>query len=122
MPGCAGLRAALTAHGRPLSPAQDMSSRDRLQLLVNTFGSKKRQAEQRSRAANRVDADMVAGGATVHASLQASASAAVSQLREGAAGSGSLDRAAMESRQRVLPPFNLEAQSPAEAYPVDGGA
>lgn len=102
-----------------------MSSKDRLQLLVNTFGSKKRQAEQRSRAANRVDADMVAGGATVHASLQASASAAVSQMREGAPGmaaSGSLDRAAMESRQRVLPPFNLEAQAPAEAYPVEESA
>lgn len=52
------------ATARPHACAQGVDERTRRMMLVETFGSKKRQREQRSRQANAVDAErVVASGA-----------------------------------------------------------
>lgn len=103
--------AASTAGAETLVDAR--AAAETRKQLVNEFGSKLKQKQYRSRDANVIDARAVAGGGAVHAALADSAAAAAAAA---AGDEGGPDAEATE--KWMLPPFNKDASTPAEAYPA----
>ena len=96
-----------------------VSNRERRDVLITSFGSRKKKALERSKAANIVD---------VHAITAATEAASV--LRSSAKASATVDgaeklndrshQALMKARESLLPPFDPSATEATHAYPIDG--
>lgn len=120
------------------SELEGVSARARRDMLIEAFGSRKKKAMERSKAANIVDIKAVTAADDVaislrHSSQAATTAAAPSTEEEGASSSpvaskagaveGTTARTIAESldsaRRGTLPPFNLHATLPRDIYPVD---
>jgi hypothetical protein len=107
------------------APSTDRARQD---LLISDFGSRKKQKMEVSRQANIVNVRAVAAVGEVSQHLQA-ASLGAEASREAAGASDGLHHSTGESkaaatllasRVATLPPFNADASSPHEAYPLGG--
>lgn len=102
------------------------SMRARREVLVDAFGSRKKQAMERTRKSNIVNPDAVAAGVDVAAMLAVSARAdAASRPGAGAVADGDDDGDATAAADatadatHLLPPVNRFAGAPEDAYPID---
>lgn len=126
---------ALVAAAAESSVAQGRSAAaairtERNRLLTEAFGSAKNQKQQRALAASQVDHTQVAGASAVLGQVKrdAKASDPLEQAKRRAAKQGrdpskvvSVEEdAAMGTRRRVFPQFHMDAETPAEAFPLDG--
>ena len=124
--------------------AQNVTDMDRRKLLIQTFGSRKKQNLQKSREAGMVDAGNVTSGTAVSRLLNKTAAAAGAGAGAGAGATGTeavrrlrctvcgctmidsgvhadaVADAQAATRKSLLPPVNLEATAVQDAYPVDG--
>lgn len=81
----------------------------RRKSLIETFGSQKKRREVKAFEIGRLDAERVEAAGSVQAMLSEYLSGTLSGAKEGAA----------EARQALLPKYNLDATTSAEAYPLD---
>lgn len=99
--------------------------------LISTFGSVAKQRVERSKETNRIKEDALAAVGAVTSVVEHAASAelpgglsAEAMAEAAAAGMSVADAVAqvaeMDTRRKLLPPFNVAATSPADAYPLDG--
>lgn len=99
------------------------SAKARRDMLIDDFGSRKKQKMEKSKAANIVDVSAVTAASSVAADLRDRASGTASTGADAATGTTTERKVAegMEaSRKAVLPPYNVHATTPDNAYPVDG--
>ena len=108
-----------------------VDDRGRRDLLISSFGSRKKQRMDASaktnivRVANIKAAGSVATGLTdsaarSHAAGAVEGAAATTPLDLGATSAAKVEASLMAARRATLPPFDLEATDPALAYPLDG--
>lgn len=91
----------------------DITDKDRRKLLIETFGSRKKQNLQRSREANIVKAQNVSASSAVSRMLNKKAAKAASAVEPAEAD-------ALATRRAFLPPCNFDAKTVEEAYPLEG--
>ncbi len=97
------------------------SAKARRDMLIDSFGSRKKQKMERSKAANIVDVRAVTAAGSVAADLQERAGVAERE-GSGAAGGTTAARVAAglaASRAAILPPHDERATTLEGAYPVD---
>jgi hypothetical protein len=91
-------------------------------MLINEFGSRMKQKQQRSREANAVDAGQVAGATAVASALADDVTMEGQEGESGSArgaGGSASDDALMTLRRTLLPPFNAHASDASAVYPLD---
>jgi hypothetical protein len=113
---------------------EGMGMRERRDMVIADFGSKKKQKMERSRKANIVDVTAVAAAGDIAGALRTGSKATARKAGEadaaaaGAAGSGGaglgtsaakVEDALMRARVATLPPFDLSAPTPSRAYPLE---
>lgn len=116
---------------------QNLTDEARRKMLIETFGSKMKRQAQRNREANWIDMEHVAGSDNLTELLmdtsQGDKNQSLEQLsddeddpagqsaaiRPEDASQHAIETAAMKARKEYLPPFNVRASSPEQAYPVD---
>lgn len=105
----------------------EVSAKARRDMLIESFGSRKKKAMERSKAANIVDVSAIAAAEQVAATLRESSN----QVSSSSSTTGTNTRAISTSERKVtealnaarrtmLPPFNELASIPDDAYPFDG--
>ena len=112
------------------SGLEGMDARAKRDALVDSFGSQKKKKMESARKANIVDVNAVAaaqevsGGAAANAAAAAAAAARAAEAAaeaeggEGSAAAGGGSESLEDMRRKLLPPFDLAAASPSEAYPL----
>jgi len=99
------------------------SATDRVKMLVESFGSKKKQKVMKSRAANRVNINAVVGAGTLMAASVAKQEGISEANRKGMEEGGEQvnpsDAALDAARRNLLPPFNEKAEKPFEVYDAE---
>jgi hypothetical protein len=107
---------------------EGVSAKARRDMLIDAFGSRKKKAMERSKAANIVDVDAIAAVEQVAATLRSTAAksgrSSTAAAAAAAAADGSSDRKVADAmaagRRAMLPRFDVAATTPEEAYPFDG--
>ena len=121
-----------------------LDDRARRDILISAFGSRKKQAMDASQKANIINPNAVAAAAGVAKTITKSAASAatgggasssssaskggsivpdvvtVDPALLGSTSSAKVETSLMEARRAKLPPFRLDAESPSEAYPLEG--
>ena len=97
-----------------------MSASDRNNMLVESFGSKKKQKVMASRAANKVNINSVVGagdGMMRSVEMQKGISTENKKgMNEGSKMVNPTDMAYEEARQKMLPPYDINANEPSKVY------
>ncbi|KAL7531025.1 hypothetical protein ACHAXR_003810 [Thalassiosira sp. AJA248-18] len=100
--------------------AKVMSASDRVQLLVESFGSKKKQKVMASRAANKVNIHSLVGAGDVmmkSVTKQEGISAGNKKgMEEGSTMVNPNDVAFEQARKKMLPPYDINADAPSKVY------
>jgi hypothetical protein len=101
------------------SGLEGVSNRERRDVLISTFGSRKKKALERSKAANIVDVNAITAASETASVLRSSANASakvdgIDKLNERST------QALMKAREALLPPFDSSATEASDAYPIDG--
>jgi hypothetical protein len=104
---------------------EGMNMRERRDMVIQDFGSRKKQKMERSRKANIVDITAIDAAEDVAKALRdtskvAAAGAGADSIEGVSTTQSKVDAAIMDARKATLPPFNLDATTPEEAYPMDG--
>jgi hypothetical protein len=89
-----------------------MSNRSKRQLLVNSFGSRKRRRDQKAQEASQINKDNITGGEAVRELLARSATEQGVDAQQGT----SQERAIAANRRAFLPPFDPAATEQADVY------
>lgn len=102
-----------------VSSLEGVGNRERRDVLISSFGSRKKKALERSKAANIVDVHAITAATEAASVLRSSAKASAT-----VDGSEKLDdrsnQALMKAREALLPPFDPSATEAPQAYPIDG--
>lgn len=97
-----------------------MSASDRVTMLVDSFGSKAKQKVMASRAANKVNIHSVVGsGAVLLKSVTKQEGISLENkkgMEDGSKMANPNDAAQEQARKKMLPPYDLNADSPAKVY------
>ena len=92
-----------------------MSNRSRRQLLVNSFGSRKRRRDQKAQEASQINSTNISGGDAVHALLKRTALDLGASAKTGT----SQERAIAKNRKEFLPPFDATTTEKADVYKAE---
>jgi len=108
-----------TTKAAVVSSLEGVGNRERRDVLISSFGSRKKKALERSKAANIVDVHAITAATEAASVLRSSAKASAT-----VDGSEKLDdrsnQALMKAREALLPPFDPSATEASQAYPIDG--
>jgi hypothetical protein len=94
----------------------ELSNRERHKVLIESFGSKKKQRAVKSAEANLIQTENIADLKAVHSR---SVKGKEEQKAEEARVLGAAQQALEQSRQEMLPPFNPEATQPNEVFKLN---
>ncbi|KAL9189491.1 hypothetical protein ACHAXT_009166 [Thalassiosira profunda] len=111
--------AAVDGSGNVLGAEGKMSASDRVQMLVESFGSKKKQKVAASRSANKVNIHSVVGAGAIMMDSVNRQEGISKENKKGMEEGGMMnpnDIAYEQARRRMLPPYDANADAPSKVY------